>query len=149
MKWLFFSLIRPRRILRQNYRLYCRKAKSLAASQKEELQTLLTNLQTAIAQKDVANAHRTALLLEEASRKHICKNWWDHLRDFCSAMLFALVVAIAIRQMWFELYRIPSGSMRPTLKEEDFLLVSKTDFGINTITRTSHFSFDPALVKRG
>jgi signal peptidase I len=149
MKWPFFSLMKPRRILRQQYKLFRRKAKSLAALQKEELQSLLTNLQTAIAQKDVENAHRIALLLEEASRKHISKNGWDHLRDFCSAMLFALVVAIAIRQMWFELYIIPSGSMRPTLKEEDYLLVSKTDFGINTLTRTSHFSFDPTLVKRG
>ncbi len=149
MKWLFFSFIKPRRILRQNYRLYRRKAKSLSPLQKEELQSLLTNLQTAIAQKDSENAHRTARLLEEASRKYLTKNGWDHLRDFCSGILFALVVAIAIRQMWFELYRIPSGSMRPTLKEEDFLLVSKTNFGINTVTRTSHFSFDPALVKRG
>jgi len=149
MRWLFFSFIKPRRILRQNYRLYRRKAKILGTSQKEELQSLLTKLQTALAEKNVENANQTALLLDEASRKHLTKNGWDHLRDFCSGMLFALVVAIAIRQMWFELYRIPSGSMRPTLKEEDFLLVSKTDFGINTLTRTSHFIFDPILAKRG
>ena len=149
MKWLFFSLIRPKRILRQSYRLYRRKEKSLSAPQKEEIQSFLTNLQSAIIQKDSEKAHQTALLLEDASRKLLTKNSWDHLRDFCSAMLFALVVAIAVRQMWFELYRIPSGSMRPTLKEEDFLLVSKTDFGINTVTRTSHFHFDPTLVKRG
>jgi signal peptidase I len=149
MKWLFFSLIRPKRILRQSYRLYRRKAKFLSALQKEQLQTLLTKLQSDIEKKDIEKAHQAALAVEEASRQFLSKNLWDHIRDFCSAMIFALVVAIAIRQTWFELYRIPSGSMRPTLKEEDFLLVSKTDFGINTITRTSHFHFDPELVRRG
>jgi len=149
MKWTFFSLNKPRRILRQNYRLYRRKSKQLAEHQKVELQTLLVNLQAAIKQKDVETAVSLAHSLEETSRKYISKNWWDQLRDFCSAMIFALVVAIAIRQTWFELYVIPSGSMRPTLKEKDYLLVSKTDFGINTLTRTSHFFFDPTLLKRG
>ena len=39
--------------------------------------------------------------------------------------------------------------MRPTLKESDFLVVSKTDFGLNIPLTTSHFYFDPSLVQRG
>ncbi|MBU6447023.1 MAG: signal peptidase I, partial [Verrucomicrobia bacterium] len=41
------------------------------------------------------------------------------------------------------------GSMRPTLKEEDYLIVSKTDYGINVPLQRSHFYFDPDLVQRG
>ncbi|MBF8262891.1 MAG: lepB-B [Parachlamydiales bacterium] len=145
----FFLLNKCRRILRQSLRLYRRKAKTLSSVQKEELQTLLLNLQNAIVKKDAAAARRIAPHLLAAAHKALPKSAWDHARDFLSALLFALVVAIAIRQTWFELYSIPSGSMRPTLKEEDFLLVSKTDFGINTVTRTSHFTFDPDLVHRG
>lgn len=145
----YFSLNKFRRILRQNYRLYRRKQRSLDASQKTHLQTLLTDLQSAIAQKDIEKARPIAQLLEEMAQKLMPKTIWDHIRDLGAALIFALVVAIAIRQMWFELYTIPSGSMRPTLKEEDLLLVSKTDFGINTVTRTSHLFFDPNLVQRG
>ncbi len=50
--------------------------------------------------------------------------------------------------MWFELYEIPTGSMRPTFKEKDRLIVSKTDFGINVPFSPSHLYFDPDLVQR-
>ena len=42
-----------------------------------------------------------------------------------------------------------SGSMRPTLKEKDMLLVSKTDFGINIPLQAKHLYFDQDLLKRG
>ncbi len=50
--------------------------------------------------------------------------------------------------MWFELYEIPTGSMRPTFKEQDRLSVSKTDFGINIPLKLGHFYFNPDLIKR-
>jgi len=66
-----------------------------------------------------------------------------------TGIVFALLVAVLIRTMWFELYTIPTGSMRPTLKEQDFLVVSKTDYGINVPLQAAHFYFDPTLVQRG
>jgi signal peptidase I len=71
------------------------------------------------------------------------------MHRFVIALLVALVIAIVIRQMWFELYRIPTGSMRPTFKEGDFLLVSKTAFGLNIPLATEHFYFNQHLVERG
>ena len=50
--------------------------------------------------------------------------------------------------MWFELYEIPTGSMRPTLEEKDRLVVSKTAFGINIPLKRGHFYFDPNLIHR-
>jgi signal peptidase I len=61
----------------------------------------------------------------------------------------ALVLAILIRQMWFELYEIPTGSMRPTFKEQDRVLVSKTAFGLNMPLFTSHLSFSEKRLKQG
>ncbi len=69
------------------------------------------------------------------------------MRDLCFALGFALVVAILVRQIWFEFYEIPTGSMRPTLKEKDRLVVSKTDFGINLPLTTKQIYFDPDLVQ--
>ena len=62
--------------------------------------------------------------------------------------MLALVIATLVRQMWFENYEIPTGSMRPTFMEQDHLTVSKTQFGINVPLETKHFYFDPNLVQR-
>ncbi len=144
-----YTLRKSKKVLRQAHRLYRRKAKNLDPAAKEKLQSHLTSLQTAILQKDPEISHRIARQLEETSRKLMPKTGFDKTRDFISAILFALVVAIVIRQMWFEFYTIPTGSMRPTLKEEDYLVVTKTDFGINVPLTTAHFYFDPTLVQRG
>lgn len=51
--------------------------------------------------------------------------------------------------MWFELYEIPTGSMRPAFREQDRLSVTKTAFGLNIPLKTGHFYFDSKLVERG
>jgi signal peptidase I len=144
-----YTLRKSKKLLRQALRLYKRKAQGLDESAKERLQSHLGSLQTAILQKDPAIAARIAKQLEETSLKLMPRTAWDKTRDFVGAILFALVVAIVIRQMWFEFYTIPTGSMRPTLKENDYLVVSKTDYGLNVPLTTSHFYFDPTLVQRG
>lgn len=64
------------------------------------------------------------------------------------AISFALVVAVVIRQMWFEFFEIPTGSMRPTLQEKDRLVVSKNQFCLNIPLTTKHFLFEPTELKR-
>jgi signal peptidase I len=76
------------------------------------------------------------------------KNLFEQTRDFILGIAAALFIAVLIRQMWFELYEIPTGSMRPTFKEQDRLSVSKTDFGINIPLHLGHFFFNPNLIKR-
>ncbi|MBP7075290.1 MAG: signal peptidase I, partial [Rhabdochlamydiaceae bacterium] len=72
----------------------------------------------------------------------------QQIRDFIIGIGVALFIAILIRQMWFELYEIPTGSMRPTFKEQDRVSVSKTDFGVNYPLTPGHFYFNPDLIKR-
>jgi signal peptidase I len=145
----FYTLKKSKKVLRQILRQYRRKAKILDPHAKEKIQTHLTSLQTSILQKDAHIADRLAHQLQETAKKLMPRSTVDKARDFITAIAVALVVAIVIRQMWFELYTIPTGSMRPTLKESDFLVVSKTDFGLNIPLQASHFYFNPALVHRG
>lgn len=76
------------------------------------------------------------------------KSLYEYTKELIIALVLALVIAIVVRQMWFELYEIPSGSMRPTFREQDHLSVTKTQFGINIPLATDHFYFDPRLVER-
>lgn len=145
----FFSLKKSRKIFKTTCHIYKRKKKNLRKEDAEKIETLLKMLHSSLLQKDREAASKTAQILEDLSSKVMPKNWLDHTIDFAAAVLFAFIIALFVRQMWFELNYIPSGSMRPTLKEKDLLLVSKTDFGINTVGRTSHLYFDPTQVKRG
>lgn len=144
-----YSLRKSRRIFLHAYRLYNRKKDQLDPSLKERFQTALTQLRIALLQKEAILADRIAHQIQALIHTSIPKTTWDKSRDFIGAIAFALVIAILIRQMWFEFYTIPTGSMRPTLKEGDYLVVSKNDYGINIPLQTAHFYFDPSLVQRG
>lgn len=145
----FFSLRKSRRTFRNIYRYYKRKSKSLDDYTKESIQSYLLALRAAILKKDSKEAKKMAQELEEASLRLMPKNSFDKMRDLLSGLTFALLIAVLIRTTWFELYVIPTGSMRPTLKEEDYLVVSKTDYGINVPLQVKHFYFDEELVQRG
>ncbi len=71
------------------------------------------------------------------------------LKELILTLVIALAIAGVCRQSWFELYEIPTGSMRPTFKEGDDVLVSKSAFGINIPFKTDHLAFDPSRVKHG
>lgn len=145
----FFTLRKSKKVLRQLDRLYRRKAKILDPHAKEKILAHLTELQAAIFEKNAPDASERVRRLQDSAQRFMPRSAFEKGRDFIFAIGFALLVAIVIRQMWFELYTIPTGSMRPTLKESDFLVVSKTDFGLNVPLTTSHFYFDASLVQRG
>ena len=51
------------------------------------------------------------------------------LREWVESIAIAIVLAVFIRILFFEPYKIPSGSMRMTLIEGDRLFVNKLAFG--------------------
>ncbi|HMS66175.1 MAG TPA: signal peptidase I, partial [Ignavibacteria bacterium] len=50
-------------------------------------------------------------------------------REFIDALVYAGVVAFIIKILFFEAFRIPTGSMEKTLWVGDFLLVTKFTYG--------------------
>jgi signal peptidase I len=142
------SLRKSTQILRRTYHLFQKKKKHLSPEAKTRLQEVFTSLQSAIMAKDATIADLKAKELQNLAKLLLKKTPFEQARDSVFAVGFALVIAILVRLTWFELYEIPTGSMRPTLKEQDRLLVSKTDFGINYPLKPEHIYFNPALTKR-
>lgn len=61
--------------------------------------------------------------------------FWENLKT----VFWAIFLALLIRSFLYEPFRIPSGSMYPTLKVGDYLFVSKFSYGY------SRFSFPASL----
>lgn len=143
-----YSLRKSRHILQTHYALYKKKGKSLNATDRELIENDLQQLDEAILSKNREMANTYAKKVNEFGDLHFKKSIFEYASELAIALIFALIIATVVRQMWFELYEIPTGSMRPTFKEQDHLTVSKLAFGINVPLETDHFIFDPNLVQR-
>lgn len=143
-----YSLRKSRQILRSGYELYQKKRKKLNSDELKRFEFLLQKLDETSLNSDRNESDRLARELEEFSNIHFKKSFLSYLLETLSAIVIALIVATIIRQSWFELYEIPTGSMRPTFKEQDHLTVTKTAYGINVPLETRHYLFEPDLVQR-
>lgn len=144
-----YTLKHSKHILGKAFDLYRKKEGSLLDSAKIALKEKLLALQEAIDNKDRVAADRLAKETEKLTGSLFPQSTLYKWAESALALAVALVAAVVIRQMWFELYEIPTGSMRPTFKEQDHLTVSKTQFGLNIPMETAHFYFNDELVKRG
>jgi signal peptidase I len=66
------------------------------------------------------------------------------LREYLEAIVVAMILAFAIRVFVVQAFKIPSGSMIPTLLIGDHILVSKLAYGLQWPTNCkAHLSFPP------
>ena len=144
-----YSVRKSRHILRQVYSLFRKQGKNLSPDRLSSIELKLRALDKAVLEGDRDRADELARQVEEFSDEHFKKSLFHSISELTVALAFALVIAIFVRSMWFELYEIPTGSMRPTFREKDRLTVTKTAFGINVPLKTDHFYFDPDLIQRG
>ena len=117
--------------------------------EEHELEADLFALDRLLEQKNyeeaTPHAERIAARLKESHKRSLL----GKTLEFVASLIAAILIAGIIRQCWFELYEIPTGSMRPTFKEKDRVLVSKTTFGLNIPFTPGHVLFSPDRVKRG
>lgn len=144
----FYSLSKSRHIMHSSYAWYKKKGSKLNTELRTSFENDLQQLDQALLANDRQAANSVAHKLEEFCNAHFKKSIFDYTWELVVALVLALAIATLVRQVWFELYEIPTGSMRPTFKEQDHLTVSKLTFGINTPLQTDHLYFDPNLVQR-
>lgn len=143
-----YSLHKSRHILKWVYGWYTKKSYKLNPSQLSALEDEMAKLDDALLKEDKVRASQIAHSLENFANVNCKKTFFEYTRELAVALVLALAIAVIIRMVWFEPYEIPTGSMRPTFREQDHLLVTKTAFGINLPFATDHIYFDPDLVQR-
>ncbi len=143
-----FSLRKCRRILRSSYKIFQRKRHTISEIEQKEIESEIRALDAAVLAKDKQRATPLAKRLESSIHDHFPKTIWDQVREVSYALGFAIIVAFLIRQFWFELYEVPTGSMRPTVEELDRMVVSKSTFGITLPFRKRPLLFSDDYVQR-
>lgn len=107
-----------------------KNAASLGQRQIEELADRLAAVVLALGRRDAKGVKESTQHLSEIADKLFKNRKKGGARDFAGGFTTALIVALLIRTAVVEPFKIPSGSMIPTLEIGDQIFVNKFIYGV-------------------
>jgi signal peptidase I len=129
-RWFISSTVRDASAVHKHYRrLLASQCDLLAPAAVDAVTAALADLQTAIAQGPNEIIHAKAGELQAAAGKWLKPYPHAAWRENVEVLLVALGVALAIRTFFLQPFKIPTGSMQPTL----FGVTSVPDFSQSSV----------------
>ncbi|MEP6778037.1 MAG: signal peptidase I [Chthoniobacterales bacterium] len=108
--------IKHSKLLLRHAQKYVRyKRDVMDGEQRGEIDTAIASLSTALHEKNHDHIKSSAEALDEKLHKLTPLTWESHWRENVEVILVALVVAVGIRSYFLQPFKIPTGSMQPTL----------------------------------
>jgi signal peptidase I len=129
-------------------KLLRRARKTVSAPAQNEVSQAVQNLRSAVKSPDATAIEKAGEVLENLVDKHLASFRRPAWRESLESIGIAVLVALLLRAFVVEPFKIPSGSMIPTLAIGDQIFVNKYVYGIR-VPLTSMRLVDFSLPQRG
>jgi signal peptidase I len=119
------------RILQKEARKILKRHKQrIAAEPSEAIAACIGAIDTLRAKDDLPGLEEEAERLDELLHQHASFARKSALRETLENIGIAVLIALGLRACFYEPFKIPSGSMMPTLRKGDHIFVNKFAYGI-------------------
>ena len=141
---------KARALLRESRKIMRYRGNRLSPADREQILARIDTLADVLShkpvdQEELAQAQRA---LKDALRKHWKTLKGETVLEYLRSLAFAIGLALVIRAFLIEAFKIPTGSMIPTLMIGDHIFVAKFTYGLRL--PFTHLRFVPGrLPERG
>jgi signal peptidase I len=117
-----------REVLKEISKLYKKNRKKLEEEAQSSMENAIKQMEEAIEQDKKVDAALKELEIQ--AHRHLLKYRKSTGRELIESIVVAILVAVVLRTFVLEPFKIPSGSMIPTLAIGDHIFVNKFSYGI-------------------